>query len=30
MGIDHKIVWQIKETFLPVLINDVKGVLEKF
>jgi uncharacterized protein with HEPN domain len=29
MGIDHKIVWQIKETFLPALINDVKEILEK-
>ena len=29
MGIDHKIVWLIKETFLPILIADIRSILEK-
>ena len=27
MGIDFKIVWLIKENFLPSMISDIKGIL---
>ena len=29
MGIDYKIVWNIKENYLPQLVEDVKLILEK-
>lgn len=29
MGIDYKIVWLIKESFLPILVSDIKSILEK-
>ena len=29
MGIDCKIVWNIKEAFLPLLIEQIKSILEK-
>ena len=27
MGIDYKIVWLIKENFLPSMISEIKGIL---
>lgn len=29
MGIDYKIVWNIKEEFLPSIIEEVKKIVEK-
>lgn len=29
MGIDYRIVWNIKESFLPILINEIKTIVEK-
>jgi uncharacterized protein with HEPN domain len=29
MGIDYKILWNIKENFLPLLIDQVKSINEK-
>ncbi len=29
MGIDYKIVWNIKESFLPLFIEKIKSVLQK-
>jgi uncharacterized protein with HEPN domain len=29
MGIDYKIVWLIKESFLPPLMRDIQDMLEK-
>jgi uncharacterized protein with HEPN domain len=29
MGIDYQILWNIKETFLPMLIEQVKSISEK-
>lgn len=29
MGINYKIVWNIKENFLPLLIGEIKLILEK-
>lgn len=26
-GIDYEIVWQIKETFLPKMLNDIKNII---
>ena len=28
-GIDYKIIWNIKESYLPILINEIKRILEK-
>jgi len=29
MGIDYKIVWNIKENFLPLLTDEIKLIIEK-
>jgi uncharacterized protein with HEPN domain len=29
MGIDYKIVWNIKETFLPILIDRIRSLSKK-
>src|ERR1035437_1836294 len=29
LGIDYKIIWNIKESYLPILINEIKRILEK-
>lgn len=29
MGIDYKIVWNIKEDFLPLFIEQIKSILQK-